>query len=195
MLTRPLSAAPLVLSVAVLLLSGCAGPSAPGATPAPTTAAAVVATSTSAPTETAGVASAPSAQITEASTPSPTAVPTETETAPTEVAEQTQAAETPTLAAEPTQAAAGQVIYQASCVSCHGVNGAGGVKIGEETSADIRGAELNETFGGDKALISRAILDGKDEEGNDLSTAMPRFRGKLTDQQVNEVIAYLYTFK
>ena len=44
-------------------------------------------------------------------------------------------------------------------------------------------------------MAKNAILDGKDEEGNDLDPAMPRWRDKTSDTQVNDIIAYLKTLK
>ncbi len=92
-------------------------------------------------------------------------------------------------------AISGAQLYQQNCASCHGANGAGGLKIGGVTSPDIRGPALASTFNNDISLIKRAILDGKDEKGADLDTAMPRFRGSLSDDQLNAIISYLQTLK
>jgi mono/diheme cytochrome c family protein len=87
----------------------------------------------------------------------------------------------------------GQLLYQTDCASCHGANGAGGLKVEDETSPDIRGPALAEMYSNDWSLAKRAILDGKDEEGEDLDSAMPRWRGKLSDADVNAIIQYLQT--
>jgi mono/diheme cytochrome c family protein len=92
-------------------------------------------------------------------------------------------------------ASSGQQLYQTDCASCHGVGGAGGTKIGDDTAPDIRFATLNDMYNGDWSLAKRAILDGKDEEGNALDPAMPRWSGKLSDAQVNDIIAFLQTLK
>jgi len=165
---------PLLAGLALFVLSGCAAQPPAAPTQAPVKPAATerpAATATTAP----AVATAP---------PGATAT-----TAPPATATVAAAA-----AAAPS-ATEGKTRYTASCASCHGEDAAGGKKIGDVIAADIREPALEEAFKGDNALIGRAILDGKDEEGNDLSPAMPRFKGKLTDQQVDDIIAYLKTLK
>ena len=100
-----------------------------------------------------------------------------------------------TPSSTPADIAAGQQLYAANCASCHGADGAGGIMVGEEPSPDIRFASLNSIYNGDWSLAKRAILDGKDEEGEDLDPEMPRWRGKLSDTQVNNIVAYLQTLK
>ena len=89
----------------------------------------------------------------------------------------------------------GQQLYTTDCVACHGPTGAGGLAVGTATSADIRGPALADTYKNDPTLIKRAILTGKDQDDQDLDAAMPRWQGKLTDQNVADVIAYLQTLK
>ncbi|MDE3076351.1 MAG: c-type cytochrome [Chloroflexota bacterium] len=86
--------------------------------------------------------------------------------------------------------AAGKRVYQTFCLSCHGPNAAGGLKLGA-VSSDIRSGALDAAFHGDRALIRRAILNGKDPSGKDLNVAMPRWQGQLRDAQVSAVIDYL----
>ncbi len=95
----------------------------------------------------------------------------------------------------PTAVAVGKQLYDTNCASCHGDNGAGGKKIGDATSADIRFGPLNDMYNGDWSLAKGAILDGKDEEGEDLDAAMPRWRGKLSNEDVDNIIQYLKTLK
>jgi cytochrome c oxidase subunit 2 len=97
--------------------------------------------------------------------------------------------------AGPAAIAAGKQLYQTYCASCHGANGAGGIKIGEATSADIRFTALNDMYSGDWSLAKRAILDGIDEEGEDLDAAMPRWRGQISDSDVSAIVQYLQTLK
>lgn len=90
---------------------------------------------------------------------------------------------------------AGRQLFRANCSPCHGTTGAGGVKIGEATSADLRQASLKPIYHNNARLLRRAILDGKDEEGGNLDRAMPRWEGKLARRQVDDIIAYLETLK
>ncbi len=102
----------------------------------------------------------------------------------------------PTTSATPAgNATNGQQLYTTNCVACHGTTGAGGVKLGDATSADIRGPALADAYKNDVSLIKRAILTGKDQDNEDLDAAMPRWQGKLTDQNVADIIAYLQTLK
>jgi mono/diheme cytochrome c family protein len=90
----------------------------------------------------------------------------------------------------------GLALYQSNCASCHGADGAGGIAMAGTTSADLRQGALLPAFGADfSSLVSRAILDGKDEKGGDLDASMPRFRGKLSDSQVNAIVNYMVTLR
>jgi cytochrome c oxidase cbb3-type subunit 3 len=91
--------------------------------------------------------------------------------------------------------AQGQQLYLADCASCHGNDGAGGKNIEGATAADIRFNALNDMYKGDWSLAKQAILDGKDEEGEDLAAAMPRWRGRLSDSDVDAIVQYLQTLK
>ena len=88
---------------------------------------------------------------------------------------------------------AGQELYETNCVACHLPSGAGGLNIGSATSADLRAPDLENTYNNSDALISRAILTGKDQDNQDLDPVMPRFQGRLTQDQVTQIIAYLKT--
>ncbi|MBE3589333.1 MAG: c-type cytochrome [Firmicutes bacterium] len=95
----------------------------------------------------------------------------------------------------PSSVAAGKQLFESHCASCHGMNAAGGMKIGIATSADLRQRHLEPLYHNDTSLLERAILDGKDEEGKSLNPAMPRWRGQLSKEQVDSIIAYLKTLK
>ncbi len=103
----------------------------------------------------------------------------------------------PVAGAAPSQdATQGKALFDKNCASCHGASAAGGIKIGSATSADIRWSRIGpagKNYRGDESLIKRAILTGKDEKGEDLDPVMPRWQGKLTDAQVNDIIAFLKT--
>lgn len=87
--------------------------------------------------------------------------------------------------------AAGRTLYEANCQSCHGAQARGGIAVGAATSADIRWSTLKTSY--TVPLLKRAILQGLDEHGRPLDPAMPRWKGHLTDRQVEEIIAYLKT--
>jgi mono/diheme cytochrome c family protein len=187
-----LTSAILILSAAIAV-AACGGaapatPTAAPAKPAATTAPTVAQAPTTAPT----VALAPTtAPTTAAVAPTTAAAPT-TAVAPATTPAATTAA---TPAGTPEAETAGLELYEVNCAACHGPDGAGGLKIGSATSADIRSGRLATAYKNDDTLISRAILNGQDEQGKDLDPAMPRFQGKLTAPQVSQIIAYLKTLK
>ncbi len=89
--------------------------------------------------------------------------------------------------------AAGAAIFKSHCVVCHKADASGGIHFGATESADLRAPELEKQYKETDALIMRAMLDGKDEDGEDLAKIMPRWRGRLTDAQAANVIAFLKT--
>ncbi|MCL4543004.1 MAG: cytochrome c [Chloroflexi bacterium] len=89
--------------------------------------------------------------------------------------------------------AAGKELYGTYCSTCHGPDAKGGIKLGDATSADIRWSAIGTRYHNDPALVSRAILQGLDEEGKPLDDVMPRWKGTLTTQQVGDLVAYLQT--
>ncbi len=90
----------------------------------------------------------------------------------------------------------GRALFLSHCAVCHKANAAGGIKLGDTTSADLQAPGLESQYHENDALIKRAILDGEDEEGGQLDKIMPRWAKKgLTDAQANDIIAYLHTVK
>ena len=87
--------------------------------------------------------------------------------------------------------AQGEQLYQANCAGCHGIDAAGGISVGGVRSGSLRARSLDALYFNDTYRIARSILDGKDEEGKDLDAAMPRWRGKLSEAAVTEIINYL----
>lgn len=99
----------------------------------------------------------------------------------------------PSLASAAGNAAAGKTLYTADCAVCHLASGAGGVKLGAYTSADLRAPALEKMYGNSDKRLADAILNGKDEEGKDMAPLMPRWKGQLSPMLVDDVIAYLKT--
>lgn len=120
-----------------------------------------------------------------------TAVPTKAATAAAPTSAATQGATT--AATGGGDAAAGEKLYGQYCAACHGANAAGGYKLGEDASANLRWVKLGEMYNGDTGLVARAILEGKDEDGKTLNEVMPRWKDTLTQQQVNDLIAFFRT--
>jgi mono/diheme cytochrome c family protein len=154
-------------------------------------------------------ASVPPTATTAPSKPAATSVPAAT-AAPATVAP-TKPAATPASTTAPVAAATtapakavspgatleaesgGQELFETNCVACHGPDGAGGLKIGTATSADLRSPHLETLYNNSDDLISRAVLQGKDQQGEDLDPTMPHWQGKLSQQQVSQIISYLKT--
>ena len=74
---------------------------------------------------------------------------------------------------------AGSAIYAEHCVGCHGGDGSGEVA----GTPSFRGG----------ALMSKGEFELRDRvrNGKDL---MPRFEGILTDEEIQDVVAYIRTF-
>ena len=87
----------------------------------------------------------------------------------------------------------GKALFLSHCAVCHKDNGSGGVKLGTAVSADLRSPGLETTYHNSDALILRAILEGKDEEGGPLDSPMPHWKGELTSQQAGEILTYIKT--
>ncbi|MFI5269958.1 MAG: c-type cytochrome [Chloroflexota bacterium] len=101
----------------------------------------------------------------------------------------------PSQAAAPlvADAAAGQTLYQQNCQSCHGADAKGGVKLGDATAADLRWDQIGPAYHQDPTLVARAITQGLDQDGKALDDVMPRWQGKLTAGQVQDLVGYLQT--
>jgi mono/diheme cytochrome c family protein len=89
----------------------------------------------------------------------------------------------------------GKNLFDANCAACHQASGAGGIHFGNVVSADLRAPKLENTYHGQDALILRAILHAKDQNGVPLNSPMPAWAGRLSPQQAKDIIAYLHTLK
>ena len=104
----------------------------------------------------------------------------------------------PTAAPALTGAAAGQVMYEQSCASCHGEGGVGTkftldnqtIEVPAITFADLD-ALYHEKF---DTMAVDTITKGVDEEGAALNRMMPRWT-IFSDQQLADIVTYLKTLK
>ncbi len=100
-----------------------------------------------------------------------------------------------TAQALPAPAANGLRLYREHCMACHRADGRGGMHFGRVVSADLRAPGLERTYRHDDALIERAILHGRDEDGEPLDAPMPHWAGRLDVRQVRDIVAYLHTLR
>jgi mono/diheme cytochrome c family protein len=96
----------------------------------------------------------------------------------------------------PDELSAAKHLYEAQCAVCHGTAGDGKGPRGAEMAAQVwswsRGegpgifTDINYMVQRNGADLANAILDGQG--------LMPGYRGKLTSDQVNGLVDYIYTF-
>ena len=87
--------------------------------------------------------------------------------------------------AETGDPAQGKAIYERLCSACHGAQGKGDGPAGEmmkPPAADLTGSKLKDK---PDAELFQTIQHGRP------STAMSAFKGMLSDQQINNVVAYI----
>jgi mono/diheme cytochrome c family protein len=83
--------------------------------------------------------------------------------------------------------------WKAKCSSCHGAAGKGDtdkgqqMKIVDMTSAEFQARKDDE--------LKNAILNGVKREKGGVKQEMDAFKGDLTPEQVDALIAYIRTFK
>jgi len=86
------------------------------------------------------------------------------------------------LAAEPPQT------WTENCASCHGGNGKGATRAGRQAGVkDLTDVEYQKKFS-DEETFARIKNGAKDESGKE---EMKAFGDKLTDEQINELIAFV----
>ena len=77
---------------------------------------------------------------------------------------------------------AGRRIYEQKCVSCHNKNGDGRtITAGRFPYANLIDGKWRSD--GSRDAIERQVRKGRDP--------MPKFEGKLTDEEIREVVAYV----
>jgi mono/diheme cytochrome c family protein len=79
----------------------------------------------------------------------------------------------------------GADLYKAKCASCHGASGAGDTAIGKNLKLkDLSSAEVQKQS---DAELTTIIEKGK--------KPMPPYEGKLTKDQIQELVKYIRTLK
>jgi|ERR1043165_5632072 mono/diheme cytochrome c family protein len=94
-------------------------------------------------------------------------------------------------AATTLRAADAKANWEANCVQCHGKTGAADTKMGKQLNAkDLTDPKVQAAFTDAKATES--IKNGVKDGGK---TTMKAFGGKLTDDEIKALVAYVRTLK
>ena len=89
------------------------------------------------------------------------------------------------------RAADAKANWDANCAQCHGKTGNADTKMGKTLNAkDLTDAKVQSEFSDAKATES--IKNGVKENGK---TTMKAFGGKLTDDEIKALVAYVRTLK
>ena len=89
------------------------------------------------------------------------------------------------------RAAEPKALWDANCTLCHGKEGRADTKIGKAINAkDFSDAKSQASF--TDAQAAAAIKDGAKQNGK---TTMPAFGGKLSDEDIKALVAYVRTLK
>ncbi|HEX7517427.1 MAG TPA: c-type cytochrome [Chthoniobacterales bacterium] len=89
------------------------------------------------------------------------------------------------------RAADAKANWDANCAQCHGKDGHADTKIGKTLNAkDLTDPKVQAAFTDAKA--TQSIKEGVKENGK---TTMKAFGGKLTDDEVKALVAYVRTLK
>jgi cytochrome c6 len=81
----------------------------------------------------------------------------------------------------PPQAQKGQAIFQEQCIGCHGADGKAQTDMGKKLqAADLTSGAVQEQS---DSKLERTIKSGK--------AKMPSFDGKLSDDDIGSVVAYI----
>ena len=82
-------------------------------------------------------------------------------------------------------------LWTANCAQCHGASGKGDTKMGKTlNAADLTDAKKQASF--TDAQATTAIKDGIKQNGK---TTMKAFGGKLSDDDIKALVAYVRTLK
>ncbi|MEY2488720.1 MAG: hypothetical protein QOC70_662 [Verrucomicrobiota bacterium] len=89
------------------------------------------------------------------------------------------------------RAADAKANWAANCAQCHGKSGAADTKMGKQLNAkDLTDPKVQAAFSDAKA--TQSIKEGVKEGGK---TTMKAFAGKLTDDEIKALVAYVRTLK
>jgi cytochrome c6 len=96
-----------------------------------------------------------------------------------------------TVATTSVRAADAKANWDANCVQCHGKTGNADTKMGKTLNAkDLTDPKVQAAFTDAKA--TQSIKEGVKENGK---TTMKAFGGKLTDDEIKALVAYVRTLK
>ena len=94
-------------------------------------------------------------------------------------------------AATSSRASDAKALWTANCTPCHGATGKGDTKMGQTLGAmDLTDAKKQASFSDAKA--TEAIKNGVKQNGK---TTMKAFAGKLSDDDIKALVAYVRTLK
>jgi mono/diheme cytochrome c family protein len=89
------------------------------------------------------------------------------------------------------RAADAKANWDANCAQCHGKDGSAKTKMGKQLNArDLTDPKVQAAFTDAKA--TQSIMEGVKENGK---TTMKAFGGKLTDDEIKALVAYVRTLK
>jgi mono/diheme cytochrome c family protein len=89
------------------------------------------------------------------------------------------------------RAADAKANWDANCAQCHGKDGSADTKMGKKLNAkDLTDPKVQADFTDAKA--TQSIKEGVKENGK---TTMKAFGGKLTDDEIKALVAYVRTLK
>ena len=95
-------------------------------------------------------------------------------------------AASPAAAGSPDELAAARATFNTTCAKCHKENGEGGVReLDEGTKITVPSFREAHSIEHTDADFVRKITNGDKEEG------MPAFKGRLTPEQINELVRYI----
>ncbi len=85
-------------------------------------------------------------------------------------------------------------MFKAKCGACHGPDGKGATKQGEKMKiGDMTSAAFKKEMTPDK--IKATILDGLNRDKDGVKQEMKPWRGKITDEQVAQLVDYVRALK